>query len=59
MIYTVILTRDTTESAVERIEAESEEEAQEKALAMDPVDLDFAHDENIPQTPYITNCELD
>jgi hypothetical protein len=57
--YLVILTRDTTESAVVEVWAESDEDARVAALGKDPLDLDFADDENIPQNPYITDCSED
>lgn len=57
--YSVILTRDTTESTCIEIEAESAEEANEKALQTDPAGLTWTPDDgNIPQPPYLTGTDL-
>ena len=55
--FNVIVTRDTTESVTLEIEAQDEHEAQELALryVAGPNDIDWEHDDNLPQPAYVTD----
>lgn len=63
MKYSVIVTRDCTESAVVKINASSPEKAQEKALSMaiknDGADLEWEADDcsGMQSDPYTTGCD--
>lgn len=50
------LTRDTTESVTVTIEADTIEEAQEKALE-NPPETGWEQDDNDPQDPYLPDSE--
>lgn len=59
--YSVCVTRDVTESTFEEVEADSPEEAKEKALAnvqAEPWDFDWTLDDgNIGGEPYLASDE--
>lgn len=56
--FTLILTRDTTESVSVVVEAETEDEAQDKALDNVPTEGWETDDTpNLSKNVYITNCE--
>ena len=56
--YTVILTQDVTRSAVVDITALSEDEAEEKAMGLDRLKLNFEYDDgNVSDRPYVTSIE--
>lgn len=57
--FTVILTRDVTESVAVEVEAENEEAAKDAALNNTEFgECNFERDEgNIDQPPYVTGCD--
>mgnify|MGYP003424032035 CR=1 FL=1 len=56
--FRFILTRDITESAEVVVEAETEEDAGDKAEEMAFMgDLEWSVDDNSPKRPYITDTE--
>lgn len=57
--YTVILTRDVTQSAIVSVDAPSPEAAAEQALDHQPPGLSWRLDDNLPLPPYVTDTELE
>lgn len=56
--FSIILTRDITESVCISVEADSQENAEAEALAMQDAQ-EWTQDDNAPQPAYITACEQD
>jgi hypothetical protein len=57
--WSVIITRETTESAILSIEANSQEDAEAQALAMQDSATFEQDDGNVPQPAYITGATCD
>lgn len=58
--WTVLLTRDTTESVAVQIEAETSDEACAKALGLDVTGLEWTADDRaqpFDEEPYVTACD--
>ena len=55
--FTVIVTRDVTQSSVVEIEADDQEQAEDMALGLRPDEYDWALDDVNDPKPYVTSCE--
>lgn len=55
--FTVIVTRDVTQSSVVEIEADDQEQAEDMALGLGRDEYDWELDDINDPKPYVTSCE--